>query len=50
MKLVSSERTKYGANRTALEHLGNNVTDYKVNLTVSKSQLRDLELKRFSNY
>lgn len=46
IQLVSSERTKYGAYQNALEHINNNVTNYKVNLTASESRIRDLDMPK----
>ncbi|MEN1970038.1 flagellin [Lentibacillus sp. N15] len=40
--LVTAERTKYGSYNNALEHIHNNVSNYKGNLTSALSQLRDL--------
>jgi len=45
-QLVSSERTKYGSYQNALEHLKNNVSNYKINLTAAESQLRDLDFSK----
>ncbi|QNK90695.1 hypothetical protein H7992_18815 [Sporosarcina sp. resist] len=46
IQLVSTERTKYGAYQNALEHINNNVTNYKVNLTASESRIRDLDMPK----
>ncbi|NYF23931.1 flagellin [Sporosarcina sp. JAI121] len=46
IQLVSSDRTKYGAYQNALEHIGNNVSNYKMNLTASESQVRDLDMSK----
>src|SRR5690606_56770 len=44
MKLVISERTKYGAYQNALEHIGKNIRNYMENLTASESRIRDLDV------
>jgi len=41
---ISSERTKFGAYQNALEHIGENVANYKENLTSSESRIRDLDI------
>ncbi|MEI4769609.1 flagellin [Psychrobacillus sp. FJAT-51614] len=46
MKLVSTERTKYGSYQNALEHIEKNVSNYKTNLTSAESQLRDLDISK----
>ncbi len=46
IQLVSSERTKYGSYQNALEHLKNNVSNYKLNLTAAESQLRDIDFSK----
>ncbi|MBP1931472.1 flagellin [Ammoniphilus resinae] len=50
IQTVSSERTKFGAYQNTLEHINNNVANYKINLTKAESLIRDADLpKEFSN-
>ncbi|WP_177184286.1 flagellin [Psychrobacillus sp. OK032] len=49
IQLVSSERTKYGAYQNALEHINNNVSNYKANLTTSESGIRDFDIPKEVN-
>ena len=43
---VSSERSKFGAYQTALEHIHNNVSNYAVNLTGAESRIRDADMAK----
>jgi len=44
--LVSSERTKFGAYQNLLEHIENNVANYKSNLSSAESKIRDLDMSK----
>ncbi|WP_281243873.1 flagellin [Alteribacillus iranensis] len=41
---VSSERAKFGAYQNALEHIHNNLTNTRMNVTASESQIRDADM------
>ncbi|WP_267894863.1 flagellin [Lentibacillus sp. Marseille-P4043] len=43
---ATSERSRFGAYQNALEHINNNVSNYKMNLTAAESQLRDLDMAK----
>lgn len=44
---ASSARGRFGAYQNALEHIKNNVSNYKINLTAAESQLRrDLDMAK----
>lgn len=43
---VSNERSKYGAYQNALEHILNNVSNAKENLTSAESKLRDTDMAK----
>ncbi len=43
---VSKERSKYGAYQNALEHILNNVSNAKENLTSAESKLRDTDMAK----
>jgi flagellin len=44
LKLVLAERSKYGAYQNTLEHINNNVSNYKMNITTAESQIRDADM------
>jgi flagellin len=44
IKIVSSERSKYGAYQNALEHIHSNVSNAEVNLTSAESRIRDTDM------
>ncbi|MBP1155150.1 MULTISPECIES: flagellin [unclassified Paenibacillus] len=46
LETVSSERVKFGAYQNVLEHIKNNVSNYKSNITASESQIRDADLPK----
>ncbi|MEK4354666.1 flagellin [Paenibacillus sp. FSL R5-0475] len=46
IKIVSAERSKFGAYQNALEHIHNNVSNYGVNLTAAESRIRDVDMAK----
>jgi flagellin len=44
IRIVSSERSKYGAYQNALEHIHSNVSNAEVNLTSAESRIRDTDM------
>ncbi|GAB7058105.1 MULTISPECIES: flagellin [unclassified Paenibacillus] len=46
LEKVSSERAKFGAYQNALEHIHNNISNYKINLTASESRIRDVDMAK----
>lgn len=43
---VSSERDQFGAYQNTLEHMSNNVTNYRSHLTASKSRITDVNMAK----
>lgn len=43
---VSSQRAKFGAYQNALEHIGNNVSNYELNLTSAVSRITDADMAK----
>ncbi|RED32195.1 flagellin [Paenibacillus sp. VMFN-D1] len=46
LAIVSSKRAKFGVYQNALEHVYNNVSNYKVNLTAAESRIRDIDMAK----
>lgn len=46
IQLASSQRSKFGAYQNALQHIENNVSNYKINITNAESQIRDADLSK----
>lgn len=46
IQLASSHRSKFGAYQNALQHIENNVSNYKINLTNAESQIRDADISK----
>jgi flagellin len=46
IKIISTERSKYGAYQNALEHVQNSVSNYEINLTAAKSLIRDADIAK----
>ncbi|WP_237582211.1 flagellin [Pontibacillus yanchengensis] len=44
MDQVLSEQSRYGSYTNALDHISNNVSNYKINLTESKSRIADTDM------
>lgn len=46
VEIVTSERTKFGAYNNVLTHMKNNVSNYRLNVSASESQLKDLNIAK----
>lgn len=46
IQLASSHRSKFGAYQNALQHIQNNVSNYKINLKNAESQIRDADISK----
>jgi len=46
MIMVSKQRSKFGAYQNTLEHVNNNISNYKENLVAAESRIRDADISK----